>query len=153
VLISAAYWAIATPFNQTISDDVVGNWEGSCEVFADFKIGVYPSTYAEDQILILLSIDKTGNVTGKIGDAILKDAQLKRNRNKLGELIGINSDYIISNANIKGKISPLDLIESRTISIPFNCYGKMLKGSINLKESLEYPDPLFPDLELNLKSD
>ncbi len=148
LLISAAYWAIATPFNHTISDDVIGNWEGTCEVFADFKIGEYPSTHAEDQIFIVLKIDETGNVTGKIGDAVLKDGQLKRNRNKLGELIGINSDYVVTNATIEGKISSVDSIESRTITIPFNCYSKILKGSISLKESFKYPDPLFPYLVL-----
>ena len=152
-LIVVAYLSVNVSIYSTISDEVVGRWEGSSEVFADFKLDESPSSSPDDLIFIQLKIKQDGSVSGIIGDALLENGIIKKNRNNLGKFLGINSDYIIVNATIRGKINVHDKLESRRVSIPLDFEANSLKGSINLKEAFKYPDPIFPRLKLKPVAD
>ncbi len=136
------------PFNGEISGELFGEWDGVSEVFSDFKLGEFPSTFSDDLIKIEIIINEDYSVSGNIGDAKFHGGEIKRNRSDFGKAIGIFSDYIISDVILEGKINENDTDNKRDLSIPLDLKDGKLIGSINIKRFLNHTDPIFPRVEL-----
>ena len=150
IIIIAAIFFISfkIPINKEIPGELFSKWKGISEVFADFKLGKFPSDYSEDLINIEITINHDYSVSGNIGDAKFHSGEIQRNRSDLGKVVGIFSDYIISDGILEGRINEKDTDIIRKLSIPLNFKDGKLTGSINIKQFLKHPDPLFPRLEL-----
>jgi hypothetical protein len=154
LVIIFAVLSISVANNRRLLDDwnppdsLVGKWSGLSEVFAPFKIGESPSEHPEDWIKIVIMIDDSAKVTGKIGQAEFAGCSVRQNRNWFEKFIGIKNDYVIRDCYIQNGIVQADTTKKRDISIPFNVIGNEIKGSVFEIEDWKYPDPLFPRMAL-----
>ena len=144
ILIIIAYLLVSIP-NSTTDYEISGQWECSNAVPHDFT-----TDESSESILvpIKLDIDSDGNVSGTVGDAVLENGKLKVNRNLIGRYFNVKSDYVIVDAEIIGAIANQDTKEIREVNIYLNYQDETLIGSVNLKEFLKYPDPVFSSLTL-----
>ncbi len=130
-----------------VPETMTGKWSGKEIVTVRMKVdGKFVFISSKDSMDINLLIQKDNGVTGNIGNAILTDGIVSKNRGEVGRKIGIKTDYIIT-GNLKNTIFEEDTIELKPISMPFNIVNNCFEGSIfqhtgNLG--------LFPMFDLNV---
>ena len=118
---------------------IVGTWIGSGE---SGKFG------EKEKIKVSITIDETGLVNGKVGEASLEASYMRQHRNDFERFIHVKNDYIIQEGHISGKINAEDDIAYRDITIPFNIQEGIIKGTLFQVERFKYPDPLLLHVEL-----
>ncbi len=121
----------------------IGKWSGTGELHLDYQVTPYKNEDSE----IVLEIHKNGNVSGTLGDSQLIECKITLNRVRFERFLQIKTDYIIK-GYIDSKINEHDELFMRKISIPCNIDDNVLLGSIFHIETLKYPYPLIPKLQL-----
>ncbi len=137
IMIMAGIYLLGTlTFDSEFSSELQGKWAGE-------------STLDEDAtVAIELNIGADGNVNGSVGGAKFENGTIRKNRNSIGEKLGINSDYIIVDGMLKGQITEDGETLDIMVNIPFDFAGGVMDGGINLKKPFAYPDPIVPEIEL-----
>lgn len=140
IMVLAGIYLLGTlTFDSDFSSELHGKWSGESKIDE------------ESTATIELNINPDGSVNGTVGGAKFENGTIRKNRNSIGEKLGITSDYIVVDGTLKGQITEdgenLDIM----VSIPFDFVGGVIDGGINLKKPFTYPDPIVPDIELKLQ--
>lgn len=137
IMILAGIYLLGTlTFDSEFSSELHGKWTGESALEQNVTA------------VIDLNINPDGSVNGTVGNAVFESGTIRKNRNSIGEKLGINSDYIIVNGTLKGQISEDGEHYDIMVSIPFDFVGGVIDGGINLKKPFSYPDPIVPKIEL-----
>ena len=113
-----------------VPEKIAGNWKGEEIVTVRVRIdGEFIFISSKDSIDINLMINPDNVVTGNIGNAILTDAIMDKNRGDLGRKLNLKTDYIIT-GNLSGEIFEGDTILIKPFSMPFNIEQNCFEGSI-----------------------
>lgn len=130
--------------NWIVPVDLTGKWVSQQDVvFRDKKEGKYVFTKHSERIEIWISSD--GKVTGNIGNAVLKDCKIIKNRGAFGRFLNLKTDYQII-GKLEGKINPKDVRDFRKVSMPFNMKNNAMEGSIFESSGFN----IFPFGDMNL---
>ena len=137
IMILAGIYLLGTlTFDSEFQAELQGKWTG--ESTLDDKTNAS----------IELNINADGTVNGSVGGAKFENGTIRKNRNSIGEKLGINSDYIIVDGTLKGQITEDGETLDIMVTIPFDFAGGVIDGGINLKKPFSYPDPIVPEIEL-----
>lgn len=109
---------------------LIGQWESKQKVTVRTKVkGDYVFINAPDSLLLQFAIDEHGNVTGHLGNAVLEDCKVLKNRGDLGKTLHLATDYVIK-GELKGAIFPDDPYATKQISAPFDVINNKMNGSL-----------------------
>jgi len=122
--------------------NLIGEWGGEVVLSYDSETNE-PDETADMEI----TIDQSGNVSGKIGDAEFVGCQLSRNRTKFESLIDFKTDYIIL-GSLDGSVGKYDSNNIK-ITMPFNIEEDRITGTLFHVQRFKYPDPIVPGFSLN----
>ncbi len=106
----------------TSPQNLTGNWQGNAVIIV--------SWCEQDSLLISIQIFRDGKVTGTVGDATLKNGQLKKNRGWLGKLLHIKSYFIII-ADLQGPIVAKESISRKSVKIIFDLKDNKIEGGLH----------------------
>lgn len=143
LLISASFLKTSTASNEAFPPPtLVGIWRENAEIFGSFKIEPYPSKAPEGHQDVVIAIDASGTITGRVGQAVFNNCTLRRNRGWLGRTLNVKSDFIVLGGHMEGKIAPKDEGGRREFTIPFNIKNGKLSGTIMLLPKFPLTHPL-----------
>lgn len=103
------------------TDPMVGTWEGSARVIVQWC--------DQSDLLVSIVIAADGKVTGKVGDAVLIDGQLKKKANWFGSKSEERTTHVIK-ADLKGAILDAEGVSREEIFIHLRFEGSLLCGSL-----------------------
>ncbi len=125
-----------------LPDSILGNWTGKGNLHLPLAKKIPLSDVPEDNPQIDINISKDGTVTGHVGNAILRNCIITKNRGWFGRLLNIKTDFIIKEGYLEGKICPGDTVNQKQFTLPFNIHRGQLVGTIMQIHKWKYPDPL-----------
>lgn len=129
VLLVAAMWLshdYAQASDGVVNADMVGRWEGNAQVIVVWC--------QRTNLPVVLDIRADGTVSGRIGDATLAKARLKKNRGWLGRKLNVKTDYIIV-SDLQGAIVAREGISRSYVKMPLNFRGGSFVGGIHTSGS------------------
>ena len=106
---------------------MVGHWSGNARIIVTWC--------QQTNLPVTLEIRADGTVTGKVGDAILANGQLKKNRGWLGGKLNVKTDYIIR-GKLRGPIVATENISRSAVSMPLNFTGAAFVGGVHSAGSM-----------------
>lgn len=101
---------------------VVGTWEGRAEVRS-------PSLPPEG-LLVHLAIAQDRSVTGKVGDATIRDGRFRENRGAIGRMLRLGTEYVIE-GTLQGPLVTKDLLARQRVRMPVDIVGGEIRGDLN----------------------
>lgn len=128
-------------------DFLAGNWAASNPVSVRTKPdGNWKFTPSPGPIEVNILISDSGNITGSIGNATLKNTVVKKNRGWLGRHLHLATDYELV-GELEGPIWENDPLKTKNIIAPFNYENGQFNGTLFQKEKMG----LYPMMDFNLK--
>lgn len=131
ILIALVVITSEYPFNWSVPASITGTWKGKQIIHVRFKDGILNQSLraSSDSLPVELQVNPDGNVSGIIGQGVIKDCKVKRNRGWLYRSLKIASDYRIE-GKLEGIIYPEDTITLKSFAIPFNLSNGSLRGEL-----------------------
>jgi hypothetical protein len=108
--------------DEAVAHAMVGPWQGSARIVVDWC--------KQQRLPVAIDIKSDGSVSGKIGDATLKNGRLSRNRGPIGRKLNLATDYIIK-GDLTGPIVATEGISRSGVSIPFDLTNNTLVGGVH----------------------
>lgn len=108
-LASALYEAGAA--DKRFPAEMTGTFSGSAKIVVNWT--------KQRNLPVKLTINADRSVSGKIGDAVLKNGRLKKNRGAIGRKLNIKTDHIIT-GDLSGPIIAAEKITREGVSVPLN---------------------------------
>ena len=105
---------------------MVGHWQGNARIVVNWC--------QQRGLPIALDIRPDGSVTGKIGDAALRQGHFQRNRGWVGRKLNVKTDYIIT-GKLSGPIVAAEGITRSGVKIPLNFVGRTFVGGVHTSGS------------------
>lgn len=106
---------------EKIPPGLTGDWSGTAKIIV---------TWCKQKNLpVSLRVKADGSVTGKIGDATLKNGRLKQNRGWVGRQLKLKTDYIVT-GELTGEIVAAEKIKRSSVSMPLNFKGGNYVGGL-----------------------
>jgi hypothetical protein len=103
-------------------DSMAGVWCGSARIVVDWTV--------QKNLGLRLTIDRSGNVTGQVGDAELTSGRVKANRGPVGRMLNMRTDYIIV-GKLRGPIIAAESVSRSEVKIPVNWTGSEFRGAVH----------------------
>ena len=100
----------------------VGHWKGNARVVVIWS--------QQTNLCITLNIREDATVTGKVGDALLINGRLKKNRGWISQNLKVKTDYIVV-GDLQGAIVAAEGITRARVKIPLNLSGETLIGGLH----------------------
>ena len=88
-----------------------GAWRGDARIIVAWC--------TQQRLPVSLSIGADGRVEGRIGEALLQQGYVAKNRGDVGRALDIKSDYIVRGA-LSGTVVPGEPVASTVLFIPFD---------------------------------
>jgi len=123
-LLLATSTSLAT--DTVVTPAMVRHWEGNARIIV--------SWCKQTNLPISLGIHSDGSVTGIIGDAVLSQGRLQRNRGWLGRKLHLKTDYIII-GDLAGSIVAAEGITRSGVKMPLNFSGGTFVGGLHTSGS------------------
>lgn len=101
--------------------ELIGQWKGTGRIAVNWC--------KQTKLDVSLSIAPDGSVTGKIGDASLRDAAIEFNRTPLERALGLKTDFIIR-GKLQGPILAAEDVTRQSVSIPFDLASGQIRGGL-----------------------
>lgn len=108
--------------DEAFAPATVGQWKGNARIVVAWT--------RQTNLCVTLDIRDDGAVTGKIGDALLTNARLKKNPGWLDRKLKVKADYVIV-GDLQGAIIAAEGITRPRVKIPLNLSGETLTGGIH----------------------
>lgn len=105
-----------------VTNAVVGHWQGSARIVVDWC--------RQQHLPVAIDVHSDGSVTGKIGDATLKNGRFSHNRGWIGRKLNLATDYIIK-GDLTGPIVATESITRSSVSVPFDVTSNTLVGGVH----------------------
>lgn len=105
-----------------LTKDMVGKFEGKAKIVVNWT--------QQKNLPVLLDIGADGAVSGKVGDATLKNGKLGKNRGAIGRKLNIKTDYIVT-GKLSGPVIATEKISRASVSIPLNFVDGSYVGGLH----------------------
>ena len=124
VLTSATNLSASEPpsAEEAFAPETIGQWKGSARIIVHWA--------RQTNLCVTLNIRDDATVTGKIGDALLINGRLKKNRGWLDQKLNVKTDYIIV-GDLHGAIIAAEGIARARVKIPLNLSDETLAGGLH----------------------
>jgi hypothetical protein len=130
IFLTAVIFILSACNEWAIPGDLPGTYAGEQRVLIRYdRGGQY--IYRDKTVLVSLNIDKSGNVTGMVGEAAFESCKVIQNRGWIGRQLGLRTDFLVKGMLV-GNTFDKDTIVHKDINIPFNIESGELKGSLIL---------------------
>lgn len=107
--------------NSNIPNEMIGDWEGDTQVIV---------LWCNQKIIpVSLSLSEDGSIDGKIGDADLRNANLKKKRNWFGSKNDKRTKYMVK-GDLEGSIVEAEDISRPKVFIHLRIENNKLSGSL-----------------------
>jgi hypothetical protein len=107
---------------EAFAPGTVGQWKGNARIVVVWT--------KQTNLCVTLDIRDDGAVAGKIGDALLTNGRLKKNRGMLGRKLKVKTEYIIV-GDLQGALIAAEGITRPHIKMPLNLSNRTLTGGIH----------------------
>jgi hypothetical protein len=105
-----------------VDSSMIVRWQGNGHIIVNWC--------RQTNLPVSIEIKADGAVSGKIGDAILTNGRLRRNRGWLGRGLHLKTDYIIV-GRLEGSIVSSERITRSGVKIPLNYVGQTFIGGLH----------------------
>lgn len=112
---------------------VTGTWLSTQLLTVRFEDEKGTYTFVSDTVLIRITIEANGTVTGTCGGATFSVGKIRENRNWFGSLFDLGTDYVFE-GQLTGKIFDMDPLPEKKIKVPFNLKEGYLQGTLFQKK-------------------
>lgn len=116
------YPATGLSQSKATLDSMTGVWCGSGRIVVDWTV--------QKNLGLRLTINRSGTVTGQVGDAQLASGRVKANRGPVGRMLNIKTDYMIV-GRLEGPIIAAEGVTRSEVKIPLNWTGSEFQGSVH----------------------
>jgi hypothetical protein len=111
---------------EAFAPEIVGQWKGHARIIVIWS--------RQTNLCVTLNIRDDATVTGKVGDALLTNGRLKKNRGWMGKNLKVKTDYIVV-GDLKGAIVAAEGTTRPRVKIPLNLNGQTLRGGLHTSGS------------------
>ena len=127
VAVGADRWlpAEARGAGETMAD-MAGPWAGEADIAVDWTIA--------RALRVRLSLAPDGGATGTIGDAVLRNGRLERNRTAVGRALHVKTDWIVR-GDLEGDVIKAEGIRRHAVTLPLNLVEGHFEGSVHTSGS------------------
>jgi len=101
---------------------MAGSWSGEAHIFVNWTI--------QRTLAVRLSIAPNGRVSGTVGDAVVRNGNLCRNRGALGRALHVKTDWAIT-GNLEGDVIKAEAIRRASVTMPLDWFGDHFEGGVN----------------------
>jgi hypothetical protein len=108
--------------DEAFAPGTVGQWQGQARIIVAWA--------KQTNLWVALEIRDNGAVTGRIGDALLLNGRLKKNRGEPGRKLKLKTDYIVV-GDLKGAIISAEGITRAHVKLPLNLSDGILRGGLH----------------------
>ena len=123
ILVSLLFLISTTAAAERVAPPTMtGAWQGQARIIVAWS--------SQQYLTLQLNIGTNGHVSGKVGDATLKNGTLRRNRGHLGRFLRIKTDFIIE-GDLQGPIIASQKITRKSVKIPLNFDGVQFTGGLH----------------------
>ena len=126
LLLAALLAAPIQAATDATADSLTGKWTGSGRIVVDWC--------KQSQLPVVITIQRDGTVTGKVGDATLQHGRLMPNRGWIGRKLNLATDYIVR-GDLTGPIVAAEGVTRSSVSMPVNHVGGSLVGGVHTSGS------------------
>jgi hypothetical protein len=98
-----------------------GSWAGDADIVVNWTTA--------RTLRVRLSLGPDGRATGTIGDAVLRNGRLERNRTAVGRALHVKTDWIIR-GSLEGDLIKAEGIRRDTVTLPLNWLDGHFEGSV-----------------------
>lgn len=109
-----------------VAPAMAGNWTGDARIVVSWA--------TQKTLPVRLNIAPDGAVSGTIGDAVLRDGRLERNRTALGRMLHVKTDWIVR-GTLEGDVVKAEGIHRDRVSVPLNWIDDHFEGGVNTSGS------------------
>ncbi|HEX5625199.1 MAG TPA: hypothetical protein VFX48_04205 [Saprospiraceae bacterium] len=130
--------------------ELYGSWTGRHIITVRYEPRMFHYVFSAspDSLDLVLDIQASKQVTGRLGKASFETCSVHINRGWIGKSLGLGTDYVIK-GKLVGSTFPGDSILEKEIKMPFNLEDGKLKGSLFMTTGID----LFPLSDLDLGKD
>lgn len=108
---------------------ITGTWLSSQIITIRFEDEAGKEMFVSDTVLIRISIDANGILTGTCGRATFSGGRIRENRNWFGNLFNLGTDYVFE-GQLTRKIFDTDPLPEKEIKMPFSLLEGYLQGTL-----------------------
>lgn len=108
--------------DRMVTAEMAGRFEGKAKIVVDWT--------QQKELPVVLKIGGAGSVSGKVGDATLKNGRLARNRGAIGRKLNIKTDYIVT-GELSGPVISSEKVSRESVSIPLNFQNGAYVGGLH----------------------
>ncbi|HTM26048.1 MAG TPA: hypothetical protein VL225_12705 [Vicinamibacterales bacterium] len=128
VIVAGSHYdnTLAAQGGEPLPAAMAGNWAGDADIFVNWT--------AQRALPVKLSIAADGTVSGTIGDALLRNGRLQRNRTALGRALHVKTDWIVI-ADLDGDVIKAESIRRESVKVPLNWVDDHFEGGVNTSGS------------------
>ncbi|MEO6236931.1 MAG: hypothetical protein ABIQ52_08010 [Vicinamibacterales bacterium] len=101
---------------------MAGSWAGEAEIAVNWT--------TQPTLRVRLSLASDGRATGTIGDAVLRNGRLERNRTAIGRALHVKTDWIVR-GDLDGDVIRAEGIRRDSVALPLNWVDEHFEGSVN----------------------
>jgi hypothetical protein len=101
---------------------IAGSWSGEAQIFVNWT--------AQRTLAVRVSIAPDGRVSGTVGDAVLRNGNLHRNRGALGRALHVKTDWAVT-GDLEGDMIKAEAIRRTSVTIPLDWSGDHFEGGVN----------------------
>ena len=101
---------------------LAGSWSGEAQIFVNWTV--------QRTLAVRLSIAPDGRVSGTVGDAVLRNGNLRRNRGALGRALHLKTDWAVT-GDLDGAVIKAEAIRRTSVTIPLDWFDDHFEGGVN----------------------
>lgn len=123
VFVGADRWPTAEAHGAgATASGFAGSWAGDADIVVNW------TTARTLRVRLVLAPD--GRATGTIGDAVLRDGQLERNRTAIGRALHLKTDWIIR-GSLEGDLIKAEGVRRDAVTLPLNWVDDHFEGAVH----------------------
>ena len=119
-------WLPETQAAPLRSSAMTGAWSGEARIAVDWT--------AQRRLPVSLTIDQDDRVSGTIGDAVLRNGRLERNRTAIGRALNLKTDWIIR-GDLEGDVIKAEGVRRDAVTLPLNWIEDHFEGAAHTSGS------------------
>lgn len=105
---------------------MAGAWAGDARIAVNWT--------DERMLRVKLTVEPDGRVGGTIGDAVLRNGRLERNRTAIGRALHVKTDWIVR-GDLEGDVVRSESIRREHVTVPLNWIDDHFQGSVHTSGS------------------
>jgi hypothetical protein len=127
VFVGADRWLPAEAHGASATaSDFAGAWAGDADIAVNWTTA--------RTLRVRLALGPDGRATGTIGDAVLRNGRLERNRTAVGRALHVKTDWIVR-GTLDGDVVKAEGIRRGAVTVPLNWVDDHFEGSVHTSGS------------------